>query len=152
MYEINASDARSRFADIYDNAVGYLPTSIRRRRGSGAVLVGEEVFDQMLSRYEFAPEVFFEAGKVAIWLPELKVWGRGDDFGAAQEDLLDEIDEFLALVEGDASVRTSVPVRALAPWIYRLSRTSTDDKRLEVLFAAPGVTVEAHPAAAIASR
>ena len=137
MNEITASQARNQFADIYEAALAHRPTSIHRRRGGSAVMLDGGDFDALLRAFEFSPEVFFEQGAVSIWLPELKIWGRGETFAKAQADLLDEIDELIALVESDAAMRATPQTVRQLPWIYRLMRTSSDEDRTAVLFAAP---------------
>jgi hypothetical protein len=137
MHEISASQARNQFADIYEAALAHLPTSIKRRRGGSAVMVDGGDFDALLQAFEFSPEVFFEQGAVSIWLPELKIWGRGKTFAEAQADLLDEVDELIALIEGDRVMRAAAETVRQLPWIYRLMRTSSDEDRMALLFAPP---------------
>ena len=137
MNEISASQARNQFADIYEAALAHLPTSIHRRRGGSAVMLNEADFDALLRAFEFSPEVFFEHGAVSIWLPELRIWGRGETFARAQADLLDEIDELIALVERDPAMRAAAETVRQLPWIYRLMRAASDENRTAVLFAAP---------------
>ena len=97
----------------------------------------------LLARYEFHPDVFFEGGAVSIWLPELAIWGRGSSFAEAREDLLDEIDQFLGLLEDDERARLAPNVVERLPWIYRLLGASSDDELIEVLFAEPATVVPA---------
>jgi Antitoxin of toxin-antitoxin, RelE / RelB, TA system len=137
MHEITASQARNQFADVYESALAHLPTSISRRRGGSAVMVDGGDFDALLRAFEFSPEVFFEQGAVSIWLPELKIWGRGDTFALAQADLLDEVDELIALIESDSAMRAAPETVEQLPWVYRLMRTSSDEARMALLFAPP---------------
>ena len=137
MHEITASQARNQFADIYEAALAHLPTSIKRRRGGSAVMVDGGDFDALLQAFEFSTEVFFEQGAVSIWLPELKIWGRGKTFAEAQADLLDEVDELIALIESDRVMRAAAETVRQLPWIYRLMRTSSDEDRMALLFAPP---------------
>jgi hypothetical protein len=94
-------------------------------------------FDALLQAFEFSPEVLFEQGAVSIWLPELKIWGRGKTFAEAQADLLDEVDELIALIESDRVMRAAAETVRQLPWIYRLMRTSSDEDRMALLFALP---------------
>ena len=137
MQHITYSQARAGLADLYDNALQHLPTRIERRRADPAVLVSLEDFKALLSQYAFAPEVLFEASSVAVWLPELAIWGRGSTFADAKEDLLAEIDQLLALLAEDARLRSAPNNVERLPWIFRLMYAEGDAEREELLFAAP---------------
>ncbi|MDO8483906.1 MAG: hypothetical protein Q7S35_03035 [Candidatus Limnocylindrales bacterium] len=137
MQQITYSRARADLADLYDNALAHLPTRIERRRADPAVLLSLEDFKALLSQFEFAPEVLFEASSVAVWLPELSIWGRGTTFADAKEDLLAEIDQLLALLAEDARLRSAPNMVERLPWIFRLMYAESDAEREEVLFAAP---------------
>jgi hypothetical protein len=137
MQEMTASQARYAFADLHESAMRHTPTRIVRRRGGAAVLVSEEDFETMLRGFRFHPEVFFEGSSVSIWLPELKIWGRGSQFEDAQTDLLDEIDQLTALLDGDSLMRAAPEIVERLPWIFRLAKTKEDAQRLELLFEEP---------------
>jgi hypothetical protein len=76
---------------------------------------------------------------VAVWLPELAIWGRGTSFAEAKEDLLGEIDQLLALLIHDGRLRSAPNNVERLPWIFRLMYADSDAEREDVLFAAPGV-------------
>ena len=146
MHQITYSRARADLADLYDNALEHLPTRIDRRRAEPAVLLSLEDFRALLSQFAFAPEVLFEASSVAVWLPELAIWGRGTTFAEAKEDLLAEIDQLLALLTEDARLRSAPNIVERLPWIFRLMSAESDVEREEVVFGAP--VSEASPLAA----
>lgn len=137
MQQTTYSQARTELADLYDLALEHLPTRIVRRRADPAVLLSMEDFGALLSQFEFAPEVLFETSSVAVWLPELSIWGRGATFADAKQDLLAEIDQLLALLVSDARLRSAPNMVERLPWIFRLMYAETDAEREEVLFAAP---------------
>lgn len=137
MQHITYSRARADLADLFDKALEHLPTRIDRRRADPAVLLSLEDFKSLLSQFEFAPEVLFEASAVAVWLPELSIWGRGNTFADAKEDLLAEIDQLLALLAEDARLRSAPNMVERLPWIFRLMYAESDAEREEMLFAAP---------------
>lgn len=137
MREIPYSQARADLADIYDDALSHLPRRITRRRAGPAVLLSLEDVMTLLERFEFKPEVLFEASAVSIWLPELSIWGQGATFADAREDLLDEIDQLLALVATDPRLRSAPNMLQRLPWIYRLMLAEDDGQRQAMLFAAP---------------
>jgi hypothetical protein len=135
--EIAYSQARADLADLFDHALEHLPTRITRRRADPAVLVSLEDLTRLLGRFEFTPEVFLESPSVSVWLPELAIWGRGATFADARADLLDEIDQLLALVDADPRLRSAPNMLERLPWIYRLMLAEGDGEREAMLFAAP---------------
>lgn len=149
MQQITYSRARADLADLYDDALEHLPTRIERRRADPAVLLSLEDFGALLSQFEFAPEVLFEASSVAVWLPELAIWGRGASFAEAKADLLAEIDQLLTLLADDARLRSAPNMVERLPWIFRLMYAESDDEREAVLFAAPAEGPRAVAVAAV---
>lgn len=137
MQDITYSRARAELADLYDDALQHLPTRIDRRRADPVVLLSLEDLRALLSRFTFAPEVLFEGGSVAVWLPELAIWGRGATFAYAKEDLLAEIDQLLALLGQDARLRAAPNMVERLPWIFRLMHAESDAEREDMLFAVP---------------
>ena len=137
MNQITYSQARADLADLYDLALEHLPSQIMRRRADPAVLLSLADFKSLLSQFQFKPEVLFEASSVAVWLPELSIWGRGATFADAKEDLLEEIDELLALLADDARLRSAPNMVERLPWIFRLMYAKNDAEREEMLFARP---------------
>jgi hypothetical protein len=135
--EIAYSQARAELADLFDDALAHLPARITRRRARPAVLVSLDDFRRALTRFTFTPEVLFEAGAVAIWLPELAIWGRGATYDDARADLLDEVDELLALVAAEPRLRSAPNVVERLPWIHRLLVAEDDREREALLFAPP---------------
>ena len=149
MQEMNYSDARAGLADLHEHALRHLPTRITRRRSEAAVLLSEADLRVLLARYEFHPDVFFEGGAVSIWLPELAIWGRGGSFAEAREDLLDEINQFLGVLEDDERARLAPNMVERLPWIYRLLGARSDDELIEILFAEPAAEAPTPTLAAV---
>jgi hypothetical protein len=143
------SDARAELADLHEHALRHLPTRITRRRSDAAVLLSEADLRVLLARYEFHPDVFFEGSVVSIWLPELAIWGRGSSFAEAREDLLDEIEQFLRVLEDDERARLAPNMVERLPWIYRLLGARSDDELIEILFAEPANEAAAPTLAAV---
>ena len=146
MNEMQYSKARTELADLHEHALAHLPTRITRRRSKSAVLVSESDFLEILSPFEFHPEVIFEEGATAIWLPELSIWGRGDTFVSAKSDLLDEVDQLLAVFEDDERLRDAPNIVPQHPWIYRLMAIGSSGWE-SLLFAEP--TQDQQPARAL---
>lgn len=141
MHELTYSDARAELANLHEHALRHLPTRITRRRAEPAVLVSEEDFRVLLSRFTFSPEVFFEPSAVSIWLPELVLWGRGESFDDARADLLEEIEQLLRLHEADERTRLAPNMIDRLPWVFRLMGAGSDEEIDRMLFAEPSPAV-----------
>jgi hypothetical protein len=130
------SEARNAFADIFDAAISHAPTRIARRRSGEAVLIGHDDLLALTEPFAFHPAVYFEPHGVSVWLPELELWGRGSDFEAAREDLIDEVRQYLEEYLADERLRTAPNHRPRAPWLVRAMLL--DDEQLgQALFAEP---------------
>jgi hypothetical protein len=150
MNEMQYSRARTELADLHEHALSHLPTRITRRRAASAVLISESDFRDLLSSFEFHPEVLFEEGATSIWLPELAIWGRGDSFASAKEDLLNEVDQLLAVFEDDERLRNAPNIVSQRPWIYRLMAAGAADWET-ILFAEPTDREQSAPVLVAAS-
>jgi hypothetical protein len=140
---ISFSQARADLSDLYDDALHHLPTLIGRRRAE----LSREDFRVLLAQFRFTPEVLFEADSVAVWLPELAIWGRGPTFAEASADLLAEVDELLVLLAADPRLRTAPNMTDRLPWVFRLMDAADDASRATILFEGPdGATPAPHPA------
>lgn len=128
------SEARNAFADIFDAAIGHAPTRIARRRSGEAILIGHDDLLALTEPFGYHPAVYFEPQGVSIWLPELELWGRGDDFASAREDLVDEVRQYLEEYLADERLRTAPNHRPHAPWLVR-AMLLDDDQLSEALFA-----------------
>lgn len=145
--QIAYSQARAALADLFDDALTHLPARITRRRAEPVVLLSLDDLRRALERFEFTPETLFEPSAVAIWLPELAIWGRGQTFDEAQADLLDEVDQLLAAFAVDARLRSAPNHVERLPWIHRLALAEDDAERARMLFAEPAGPVDNSPAA-----
>jgi hypothetical protein len=150
VHEIAYSQARAELADLFDDALTHLPARITRRRAEPVVLLSLEDLRLVLERCEFTPEVLFEPSAVAIWLPELAIWGRGPTYDEARADLLDEVDQLLAAFAADARLRSAPNIVERLPWIHRLELAEDDARREAMIFAEPGGAPPSVPATAIA--
>lgn len=133
---MNYSQARDALADLFDAAMDHLPTQIERRRSGEAVLISSDDLRDVLERYEFTPQVYFEAGAVSVWLPELAVWGRGSDLAGARTDLLAEVREYIEDFATDEVLRRAPNHRERAAWVLR-ARLLTDEDLDAALFDDP---------------
>ena len=133
------SQARDTLADLFDAAVTHAPTRIARRRSGEAVLIGREDLLELTEPFAFRPAVYFEPAGVAVWLPELEVWGRGPDFESAREDLVDEVRQYVEEYLADERLRTAPNHRPHTPWVVK-SLLLDDEELDKALFAEPAST------------
>jgi len=131
------SEARNSLADLFDAALTHVPTRIARRRSGEAILISREDLLRLVGRYEFKPDVYFEDGAVSIWLPELEIWGRGQTFAAAREDLIEEIRQYVAEFRSDERLRTAPNHVGRTPWVVRALLIDDDSELADAVFAGP---------------
>jgi hypothetical protein len=136
---LSASDVRNRWSEVFRQAVAERrPVAIERTGMDPALLIGAEELDRLLVDYEFHPEVFFEEGAVSVWLPELALYGRGESFEEAQQDLVHEVREYLDEYLDDAPLFLRAPNRAdHYPYVIRALVVDAVGRLPETLFVAP---------------
>jgi hypothetical protein len=106
---------------------------IEPRGKRAAVLVDAEEQAQVLARaFPFSPEVFFHDDSVAVWLPELAVFGQGETLDEAKEDLVDAVLDY-ADSWYDENLRAAPMHAARAGWLQRI-RLAGPDRVPQVLF------------------
>jgi hypothetical protein len=130
------SEARDRFADVFDAATSHAPTRIARRRSGEAVLIGREDLLALTEPFAFHPQAYFEPSGVSVWLPELRLWGRGPGFDAARVDLGEEVRQYVEEWLADDRLRSAPNHRMHAPWVVR-AMLLDDTDLAETLFAEP---------------
>jgi hypothetical protein len=142
---ISATDARKHWSSFFSRAVhDRWPVLIERGRDERGLLIGSNELELVLSHHEFHPEAFFEPEAVSIWLPELALYGRGPSFEDAQNDLVDEVRDYIEEYLADAALYLRAPNRAdHFPYVLRAFLADSDDRLGEVLFVEPRVPVEA---------
>lgn len=136
---LSVSEARSRWAEVFGQAVGdrHL-VAIERSSGERAFLIGADELERLLAAHDFRPEVFFEDAAVSIWLPELALYGRGAGFEDAREDLIDEVRDYVDEYLRDAQLYLRAPDRAEHfPFVIKALLADAAGRLVEVLLAAP---------------
>ena len=79
-----------------------------------------------------------EEESISIWLPELEVWGHGETFAEAKEDLLAEVRDYVDEYLDEPERYLGAPNRAHHfPAIIRAHVADLAGKLDAVLFAAP---------------
>ncbi len=140
MSAVSVTEARKAWSDYFTRAVtGRWPVAIERGGDDLAVLIGADELGLLLDGYAFAPEVFFEANAVSIWLSEFALYGRGRTFEDARLDLVDEVRAYVAEYLGDAPLYLRSPNRAQQfPWVLKAYLTDVAGRLEDVLFAPAG--------------
>ena len=145
MSRVSATNARKQWSAYFSQAIhDRWPVLIERGRDERGLLIGSDELELVLSQYEFHPEVFFEQDAVAIWLPELALFGRGASFEDAQSDLVDEVGAYVSEYMVDSALYLRAPNRAdHFPYVLRAFVADAAGRLTDVLFAEPRVAVEA---------
>jgi hypothetical protein len=103
-------------------------------RGKPAVaLVDVREQEALLAKaFPFSPEVYFHDDSVAIWLPELAVFGEGADLQEAKDDLVDAVLDYADSWYED-NLKSAPLHAARAGWLQRI-RLAGSDEIAKVLF------------------
>lgn len=136
------SDARREFSSVYDRVSRDGAIVVVERRGSPAVAMVplDQLRADLAALYRFASEVLFEDdGSVSIWLPELAVYGRGDDLDDAIDDLLDEVEDYVE--DWHDHLRHAPNHAARIGWVRRIELAEDRDELRRMLFASPATAV-----------
>lgn len=136
---LSASDVRNRWSEVLRRTVnGRRPVVIERAGVDRAVLIGAEELDRLFVDYEFRPEVFFEGDVVSVWLPELALYGRGQSFDEAHEDLVREVRDYVDEYVDEAPLYLRAPNRAEHfPYVMKALVSDVLGRLPETLFIAP---------------
>lgn len=142
---VSATDARKQWSRYFTEAIrDRWPVLIERGRDERGLLIGSDELELVLGQYEFHPEVFFEQDAVAIWVPELALYGRSATFEDAQTDLVDEVRDYVDEYMGDSALYLRAPNRAAHfPYVLRAFVADAAGRLPDVLFAEPRAAVEA---------
>ena len=110
--------------------------AIERSGNELAFLIGVAELEELLSDLAFGPEVFFEPEAVSIWLPELALYGRGQSFEEAMEDLVDEVRDYVDEYLSEAPLYRRAPGRAEQfPFVIKALVADASDRLSETLLA-----------------
>ena len=136
---LSASDVRQRWAEVFRRAVADKhPIAIERTGLEPALLIGADELARLLVDYEFHPEVFFEGDVVSIWLPELTLYGRGESYAEAADDLVHEVRDYLDEYLENARLYLHAPNRAEQfPYVIKALVADATGHLPETVFAEP---------------
>ena len=137
MSAVSTTEARKGWSNYFTRAVTERrPVAIERGGDDLGVLIGADELELLLEPHSFAPEVFFEANAVSIWLSEFALYGRGRSFEDARVDLVAEVRAYVDEYLGDAPLYLRSPNRAQQfPWVLRAFIADAAGRLEDVLFA-----------------
>ncbi len=107
---IGVANARAKLGDYVTAAARHHPVSLSNHDDLGMLVGAQDVAD-LLAGNEFHPEVFFEGDGVAIWLPELELYGTGTDPDEALSDLEEEIRDYAERYVNESELYLASPNR-----------------------------------------
>jgi len=111
--EVTITTFRERSGPVFTDVVqGHRPHVIRRGRDDRGLLVGLDEAGAMVADREFAPQVMRGDEGVSIWLPEFEVYGEGDTYAEAKEELLADVRAYVQEYLANADEYRRAPNRA----------------------------------------
>lgn len=126
--------AKAHLSAVYDEVDdGHGVRVMRRHKSRPLALVGADDLAALLAvTHPFTSTLSCgDDGQVAVWLDEFAIYGRGDDVDAALDDLLDEVDTYLA--EWEEHLRHAPDHAQRAWWVRRLQLAADRDARRALL-------------------
>jgi hypothetical protein len=136
---IPISGLRPKISEVFTTVVhGHAPAFVQRGGRDLGLLIGIDELEQLLRVYRFNTEVLFGDDEVSVWLPEFALYGRGQSYAEAQEDLVDEVRDFVDDFFEDAHDYLRAPNRQRQfPFVLHAAVADYRGELPEVLFAAP---------------
>jgi hypothetical protein len=126
--------AKAHLSSVYDAVDdGHGARVLRRHKSRPLALVGAEDLEVLLAAsHPFTTTVSSgDDGRIAVWLEEFAIYGRGDDLDAALDDLLDEVDIYLG--EWEERLRHAPDHAQRAWWVRRMQLAVDRDGRRALL-------------------
>lgn len=122
------SDARAGFPALHREGQT-APVGITRRNHEFVLAGADQLAKWLGARHRFTTEVIYEKdGGVALWVPELALFGRGDSYDQARADLLAEVTDYLEEWEEDLHLAPNHKERE--GWVRRLQLLAPDEEAL----------------------
>jgi antitoxin YefM len=109
---VGVAQARKALGRLVTNAALLHQPSLITNGEAVGLLLGADDVESLAAGLTFNPDVYQDGEGVSAWLPELELYGHGDDVEAALEDLADEIREYLAEYLGDIDRYRHAPNRS----------------------------------------
>jgi hypothetical protein len=126
--EIEFSKAKAGLSEVMTEVVHrHHAKVIDRNRGrERALLIGEELAEDALAGYRFAPEVIADGGEVTARLAEFGLLGFGETFEEAIKDLAGELDAYADRFLGDYGFYRRTSRARHLPYLLRFKVTSPE--------------------------
>ncbi len=89
--------AKAGFSNVYDTVEQAGLRVVGRRKSEPIALVlRDELVDLYAREYPFTTHMTRSDGQVSIWLDNFDIYGQGESIPEAVEDLIDEVEEYVA--------------------------------------------------------
>jgi hypothetical protein len=127
--------ARRMLAALLDRVLSGNVAVIERRGARPVVLVDAQAHDKLLAQaFPFNPEVYFEdEGTVSIWLPELGVFGEGDNLDEAMDELVASVLDYVEAWQ-ESGLNRAPNHEARSGWVHRIQLADRPDAIRQLLF------------------
>jgi antitoxin YefM len=136
---LSITEFRNAIGPIFTDAVRkHRPVKIDRGRRESGLLLGVDDALVLVQGHEFHPEVYDDKQAVSIWLPEFDIYGQGNSFEDAREDLLAEVRVYVREYLNNSELYMHAPNRAhhfghvVKAWL-----ADSMDRLADVVFAQP---------------
>jgi antitoxin YefM len=129
--EIEFSRAKAGLSEVMTEVVHRHRAMVIDRHGGRerALLIGEELAEDALGEYRFAPEIIAEEGEVTARLAEFGLLGFGETVEEAMGDLARELDVYADRFLGDYSFYRRTKRAYHLPCLLRFKVTSPARRR-----------------------
>lgn len=95
--EVTITQFRDHSRSVFTRVVqAHQPQVIRRGADDRGLLVGLDEMWALLEGHTFTPQVMRGDDGVSIWLPEFEVYGEGDTYAEAKDEVLAEVRVYVA--------------------------------------------------------
>jgi hypothetical protein len=132
--EIEFSKAKAGLSEVMTEVVHRLHAKVIDRNSGRerALLIGEELAEDVLASYRFAPEIIAEDGEVTARLAEFGLLGFGETFDEAIKDLAGEVDAYADRFLGDYGFYRRTKRARHLPYLLRF-KVASPERRIELL-------------------
>lgn len=141
------SAAKADLSNVFD-AVERAGVRVVARRKSPrlALLRHDEVGELLAEHYPFTTQVSeADDGTVSVWLDQLALYGRGESYDEALDNLLDEIEAYLE--DWEARLHRVRNHQERRWWVHRLQLASDRDELRASVVPAPATGIPGLPTA-----
>jgi len=123
------SQAKAELSALMDQVVREHRPAIIERRREAMVALSLSDMRSLLETFGFEPRVTFGRKEVVASLDDLGLVGAGTDLGAAIDDLLEELRDYVTDFIRRYAFYVQTDRRAHAPWVLRFALTAPEEQR-----------------------